>query len=443
MGAALDPLGDAAAVHANRGRLDSKRLRQLQVAGILCGFSAGAWLGAAEAPTKLVSIGISPVIVSLLMVSGVFLARWSVPALVRGTAQMRLDVRQAPHLILWGVLAGCLWAVANTLTIFAIRNIGLSIAFPLWNLNSLLGIFWGWLLFRELRGAGRRRWLSVVGGAAVMFCGATLLAMASSAQAGGVTATRGIVAALAAGALWGTMYIPYRKAYLTGMNPLSFVAFFTIGELGMMLALALGEAGGASSLWFQLVQAKDVLFWLMLGGFVWVIGDLFQQYAAKYLGISRGIPLSNTNQLWGLLWGLFVFGELHGMAAGHYARVIGGSLLMAAGAGAIALASVTQNEHTHWREAAEREGSRYGIADEFLNAGMTGRSDISPVSTPSRSWLDWLLVATASGIFIYLASVARTPQISFNWPALVLLSVALLASLLVAALVLFRTTRFQ
>jgi drug/metabolite transporter (DMT)-like permease len=356
---------------------------------------------------------------------------------------MRLDVRQAPHLILWGVLAGCLWAVANTLTIFAIRNIGLSIAFPLWNLNCLLGIFWGWLLFHELRGAGRRRWLSVVGGAGVMFCGATLLAMASSAQAGGVTATRGIVAALAAGALWGTMYIPYRKAYLTGMNPLSFVAFFTIGELGMMLALALGEAGGASSLWFQLVQAKDVLFWLMLGGFVWVIGDLFQQYAAKYLGISRGIPLSNTNQLWGLLWGLFVFGELHGMAAGHYARVIGGSLLMAAGAGAIALASVTQNEHTHWRKAAEREGSRYGIADEFLNAGMTGRSDISPVSAPSRSWLDWLLVATASGIFIYLASVARTPQISFNWPALVLLSVALLASLLVAALVLFRTTRFH
>ena len=137
------------------GQLDSKRLRQLQIAGILSGFSAGAWLGAAEAPTKLVNLGISPVIVSLLMVSGVFLARWSVPALVRGTAQMRVDVRQAPHLILWGVLAGCLWAVANTLTILAIRNIGLSIAFPLWNLNSLLGIFWGWLLFHELRGSGR------------------------------------------------------------------------------------------------------------------------------------------------------------------------------------------------------------------------------------------------------------------------------------------------
>jgi putative copper resistance protein D len=60
----------------------------------------------------------------------------------------------------------------------------------------------------------------------------------------------------------------------------------------------------------ELVGARDVLFWLLLGGFVWVVGDLFQQYAAKYVGISRGIPLSNTNQLWGLAWGLLVFGEL-------------------------------------------------------------------------------------------------------------------------------------
>src|SRR5438067_13637629 len=171
-----------------------------------------------------------------------------------------------------------------------------------------------------------------------MFAGAALLAAASSTQSHG-RAYLGIAGALGAGVLWGTMYIPYRKAYLTGMNPLSFVAFFTIGELGTMLALALSETGGAHGLWFQLAQAKDVLFWLMLGGFVWVIGDLFQQYAAKYLGISRGIPLSNTNQLWGLLWGLLVFGELHGGPATTYGQVVGGSLLMALGAVAIAAAA--------------------------------------------------------------------------------------------------------
>src|SRR6266571_4028802 len=202
---------------------NTSRSKKLQYLGILSGFTAGAWLGAAEAPTKLVSIGISPIAISLLMVIGVFLARWSLPALILGTSSVRADVRRAPHLIIWAVLAGCLWAVANTLTIFAIRDIGLSIAFPLWNSNSLLGILWGFLFFNELHGTGWGRRLGVLGGAALMFAGATLLAVASAAGAPAGHAARGVAAALAAGALWGTMYIPYRKAYLTGMNPLAFI----------------------------------------------------------------------------------------------------------------------------------------------------------------------------------------------------------------------------
>src|SRR5246127_951884 len=217
----------------------TSRARKLQILGILSGFTAGAWLGAAEAPTKLGSAGVSPIVISLIMVIGVFLARWSVPALILGTSSVRADVRRAPHLIIWALLAGCLWAVANTMTIFAIRDIGLSIAFPLWNSNSLLGILWGFLFFNELRGAGLRRWLGVLGGTLVMCVGAAILAIASSGAAPAAHSLRGVWAALAAGILWGTMYIPYRKAYLTGMNPLSFVAFFSVGELGMMTALAL------------------------------------------------------------------------------------------------------------------------------------------------------------------------------------------------------------
>jgi drug/metabolite transporter (DMT)-like permease len=427
--------------------LESSRLRKLQLVGILCGFGAGAWLGAAEAPTKLVKIGVSPLIVSLLMVVGVFLARWSLPALIRGTGQMSADIRQAPHLMVWGILAGCLWAVANTLTIFAIRDIGLSIAFPLWNSNSLLGIFWGYLLFNELRDAGKVRWLTVLGGAFLMFAGATLLAVASSTQSLAEHPARGILAALAAGVLWGTMYVPYRKAYLTGMNPLSFIAFFTIGELGMMLTLVLGYGGGPDFLIHQLELAKPVLFWLMLGGFVWVIGDLFQQYAAKYIGISRGIPLSNTNQLWGLLWGILVFGELHGRSASLYVQVIGGSLLMAAGAGAIALSSVTGNEHARWKQAAEREGQRYGVDADYVQAGLSG-NDASAVPgrlsvPPGRTWLDWLLVLAATAIFFTLAILARAPNMSLNWPALVTLAVAMFIFLFACGLALWKTTRFN
>ena len=407
---------------------------------MFCGFAAGAWLGGAEAPIKLVNPEISPITVSLVMVCGVFLARWSVPALVRGTSHIRSDVGQAPHLVVWAILAGCMWAVANTLTIYAIRNVGLSIAFPLWNTNSLLGIFWGFLLFKELHAAGWKRWLGVIGGALCMFAGATLLAIASSHEAAPGTATLGIAAALGAGMLWGTMYIPYRKAYLSGMNPLSFITFFTVGELATMLVLAINYRG-AKPLWQELTAARAVLFWLMLGGFVWVIGDLFQQYATKYVGISRGIPLSNTNQLWGLLWGVLVFHELRGGSAQTYEQVISGSLLMAAGAVAIALSSATESEHSSWKEAARREGERYGIDDDYLHAGMQGRAYGS--STSGRSIVDWLLIVVTTALFAALAIVSKPPQvdIGFGWAAA--LSIVMFTLMAACGVALWRTTRFR
>jgi glucose uptake protein GlcU len=432
------PLTSEAAVPATS---EASRSRQLQLLGILSGFTAGAWLGAAEAPTKLVSIGVSPIVISLIMVIGVFLARWSLPALVLGTSSVRADVRRAPHLILWAILAGCLWAVANTLTIFAIRDIGLSIAFPLWNSNSLLGILWGFLFFNELRQAGWRRWMGVLGGTVVMCVGATLLAIASSAQAPAAHPMRGVWAALGAGVLWGTMYIPYRKAYLTGMNPLSFVTFFTFGELGMMGALSIGYLGLAP-LWNQLRDAREVLFWLMLGGFIWVIGDVFQQYAAKYIGISRGIPLSNSNQLWGLLWGVFVFGELRGHGASTFTQVIGGSLLMMLGVGAIAFSSASSAEQSRWKQAAQREGRRYGVAADYVAARMQGRQ-AADERKPSRTIWDWLLVTAASAIFVAFASMARVPQISLNWGPAAILTLATLALLVACGLTLWRTTRFH
>jgi drug/metabolite transporter (DMT)-like permease len=426
---------------ATQPAIDARRLHRLQTVGMICGLTAGAWLGAAEAPTKLVTIGVSPVVVSLSMVVGVFLARWSVPALIQGTSYIRTDLRQAPHLIIWGVLAGCLWAVANTLTIFAVRDVGLSIAFPLWNSNSLIGILWGIVLFNELRGADWRRWLGVLGGALLMFAGATALAVASSAHVAARDAFRGVIAALAAGVLWGTMYIPYRKAYLTGMSPLSFITFFTIGELGMMGALAVVYTGGVAPLWRELASTREVLFWFLLGGFVWVIGDLFQQYAVKYAGITRGIPLSNTNQLWGLLWGVLVFGELMGGTRALYVQVIGGSMVMALGALVIALSSVREREHRRWQEAAARESERYGVDPAFTRARAAGEE--LATARNRRTWLDWLVVALATATLIAFAAMAEAPRIAIRWNWVVALTLVMLGILAACSAALWRTTRFS
>jgi hypothetical protein len=179
----------------------------------------------------------------------------------------------------------------------------------------------------------------------------------------------------------------------------------------------------------------------MLGGLVWVIGDLFQQYAAKYIGISRGVPLSNTNQLWGLLWGILVFHELQG--AGHrvQAQVIGGSILMALGAAAIALSSASGREHSRWQQAAEREGKKYGVENAYVRAAMEGR-EFEGVRR-RRSLIDWLLVGGVTAIFVALAAMARVPRMDIDLRSAAAIAVAMFALVISCGIALWRATRFN
>jgi len=170
------------------------------------------------------------------------------------------------------------------------------------------------------------------------------------------------------------------------------------------------------------------------------VGDLFQQYAVKYAGITRGIPLSNTNQLWGLLWGILVFGELRSARGAVLAQVIGGSVVMAVGAGLIALSSVSRSEHLRWEEAAAREGDRYRVDPEYTKARIAGES---AGVLRHRSWIDWLVVAIASAVIIGFALIARAPQIDVQIGWTVALVVATVAMLVIAGGALWRATRFN
>src|SRR5580692_11204455 len=385
--------------------------------GVFCGLAAAVWLGSAEAPTKLVNGGFSPLLISMGMVMGAFVARWTVPTLLKGTGFLFTDLLEKPHLIVWALLAGMLWAVGNTLTIFAVRNVGLAIAFPLWNTNSLVGLAWGCLLFRELHGSKAKDWAKVIGGAVAIVGGATVLAMATTQQSSGAPgqATTGILAALGAGLMFGTMYIPYRKAYISGMNPLSFVTIFTFGELGTVFLLTANSLGGASQVVTQLHLARTMLFWPFLGGFCWVIGDLFQQYAAKYIGIGRGIPLSNTNQLWGLAWGALVFGELMGVSMGARLLILTGSTIMIAGALSISMAEPPPSEMENWDAAMHRECDRYELDRENVAAVVAGNDPLADNKHPRR-WWEILIMLVATGIFVWLAVGTRAQHLQLNFP---------------------------
>src|SRR5260370_2318092 len=129
-----------------------------------------------------------------------------------------------------------------------------------------------------------------------------------------------------------------------------------------------------------------------------VSGGVCQRCAATYWGSGRGIPFSSANRLWGLRWGLFVLGELRGSGTATYMQVVGGSLVMMLGVGAIAFSSATGKEQGQWKEAARRESQRYSIAPDYVEARMQGMQVAGEIKA-SRSRLDWVLVAAATSIF--------------------------------------------
>jgi glucose uptake protein GlcU len=333
------------------------------------------------------------------------------------------------------------------LTVFAIRDVGLATAFPLWNTNSLIGLLWGRVLFRELDGAGAKNLVKVISGAVAIVVAAILLGFSTihSASQGAATtvphALQGLVAAAGASLMWGTMYVPYRKAYLSGMNPLSFVTAFTVGELGTMFLLTWTLDGGIHSSVFRLAHSKQLLFWLFLGGFVWVIGDLFQQFATKYLGIGRGIPLSNTNQLWGLVWGALVFGELASADHTHLILVLAGSALMIVGALAISTAAASSREYSSRNIALERECARYGLSYNEVLLAQSG--DEFDSRHERRRWWDVAIVALATCLFVWLGVNAVVPPLAMDMNWVAAMSVVLMVSLLAGGWALWRQTRFS
>jgi hypothetical protein len=140
------------------------------------------------------------------------------------------------------------------------------------------------------------------------------------------------------------------------------------------------------------------------------------------------------------VWGIFVFGELHDAPRAVLAQVVGGSLVMAIGAGLIALSSVSRSEHLRWEDAAAREGGRYAVDPEYTRLRIAGES---AGAVRRRTWVDWLVVGFASAIIIAFAVAARPPQIQLHigWTAaLVVATVAMLGG---AGGALWRATRFN
>jgi hypothetical protein len=225
------------------------------------------------------------------------------------------------------------------------------------------------------------------------------------------------------------------------MNPLSFVTAFTGGELLTVGSVAAVLGGGVKVLSSELLHAQHILFWLFLGGFLWVVGDLFQHFAAKYLGIGRGIPLSSTNQLWGLAWAGLVFGELRHTATWQQWLIVGGSLGMILGAALLSSAVASRTENTSRDEAVIRECTRYNL-DYLETIRAIGGHNVNG-HAGRRRWWDLLIMFGALSFFVWLARTAEIPSLPIDRTWCLILGVILLITLVFGTFRLWRDTDFN
>ena len=122
--------------------------------------------------------------------------------------------------------------------------------------------------------------------------------------------------------------------------------------------------------------------------------------------------------------------------------VIAGSVIMILGAAAISFAEAPLSEHASWKNAVDRECSRYELKPERISAMVQGDDSFSREST-KRNWWEWLVAAAALGMFVWLAFAAERQAIDFNIPWMIILSAATLRFLVVCGGMLWKRTRFS
>ena len=338
-----------------------------------------------------------------------------------------------------------LWAVANTLTVFAIRDVGLAIAFPLWNTNSLVGILWGRLLFGELKGASRTNVAKVVlgrSGHRRRGHHARLQHHSRERRARRPRRRRSSRRDRRQPAVGNHVHSLSQGLHQRHESALVRHRLHRSANSARCSHSCFALDGGTKAAVFHSSEIRHLLFWLFLGGFVWVIGDLFQQFATKYLGIGRGIPLSNTNQMWGLAWGALVFGELAHADAAHRLLVVIGSLVM-----------ILRRSRRHHRRR-HREGKRIdarvaGPRVCPLRPRLRSRhpkpmpEKQSATTAESRAWWDYVILACAVGVFVWLGVNARVPALPMNFAWVGILVVILLTSAFAGAWMLWKKTNFS
>jgi glucose uptake protein len=220
--------------------------------------------------------------------------------------------------IVYALIGGALFNLANLLLVAAIDMAGLSVAFPV---AIGIALVVGVVLSYALQPKGSAGLL-----AAGVVCAliAVILdgkAYGSLAAAGRTVTKKSLITCVVSGVLMG-LWAPFMTHAMTRgrtLGPYSAAVFLTLGALlscfiwniYFMKHPLVGESVGFSG-FFHAPASAHLLG--IIGGFIWGIGTVFNLVAASFTGVAISYAIGQSAPMVAALWGVLAWKEFEGSA---------------------------------------------------------------------------------------------------------------------------------
>jgi glucose uptake protein len=217
--------------------------------------------------------------------------------------------------IVFALIGGLIFNVANLLLVAAIEMAGLAIAFPLAiGIALVVGVILSYAIDPR-------------GNPLVLACGVALAIVAvvfdgkayGALKAGSPVSRKSIIVCIVSGLLMGS-FAPFVTRALTSghaLGPYSIAVFFTLGALlscfvvniYFMKRPLVGAPVDFSG--FAAARPADHLLGV-LGGFVWGTGTVFNFVAASFVGVAISYAIGQAAPMVAAVWGVAVWHEFRG-----------------------------------------------------------------------------------------------------------------------------------
>ncbi len=250
----------------------------------------------------------------------------------------------------YGLFSGVLWVVANAVFLVAVANLGLAKAAPIASsLVIILSFLWGALIFHEIPSGIMVGFLGI----GLIIVGVILIGIIGNAASRSVK--KGLFSAVAAGTIWGSQLVPLKVGQVAIQDfffpvclgiLVSGLIIFALSPSVILSTFASLSVNSAKNLFKSRLprrsaprndrQVYAAVGLSLLSGLIWNIGNLLSIISISLIGLSRGLPITQSASLVAVLWGLFYFKEVTNKKARF--QILIGAIILLVGVATLGLA---------------------------------------------------------------------------------------------------------